>query len=56
MRRGVKLTIIDEHDYDSLNEICRAIKNLGYSITVVENGTFVCEELQKVRNMNGDKK
>ncbi len=43
-KRGVKLTIIDEHDYDDLKEICEAIRGLGYKITVVDNGNFVCEK------------
>lgn len=42
---GVKLTIIDEHDYDDVRDICDAIKKLGYKITVVENGNFVCESV-----------
>jgi len=43
-KRGVKLMIIDEHDYDDLKEICDNIKALGYKITVSENGCFICEK------------
>ncbi len=42
MKYGVKLTAIDEMDYDDLNEICQAIKELGYKITVIDNGNFIC--------------
>ena len=42
MKYGVKLTAIDTMDYDDLNIICQAIKNLGYKIEVIDNGNFVC--------------
>lgn len=44
MKYGVKLTAIDVMDYDDLNEICKAIKKLGYKITFVDNGNVVCEK------------
>lgn len=42
MRYGVKLTAIDQMDYDDLNEIAQKIKELGYKIEVIDNGNFVC--------------
>ena len=44
MKYGIKLTAIDEMDYDDLNIICQAIKKLGYKITVIDNGNFICEK------------
>ncbi|MDD2657682.1 MAG: hypothetical protein PHD43_23315 [Methylococcales bacterium] len=41
---GVKLMAIDQMDYDDLNEICQAIKKLGYKITLIDNGNVVCEK------------
>jgi len=42
MRYGVKLTAIDQMDYDDLNKIAQKIKELGYKIEVIDNGNFVC--------------
>jgi len=44
MKYGVKITAIDEMDYDDLNIICQAIKKLGYKIKVIDNGNIVCEK------------
>lgn len=50
MKYGVKLTAIDIMDYDDLNEICQAIKKLGYKITLVDNGNVICEKEFKEMN------
>lgn len=47
MKYGVKLTAIDIMDYDELNEICKAIKKLGYKISFIDNGNIVCEKGEK---------
>lgn len=44
MESGIKLTAIDVMDYDDLNEICQAIKRLGYKISFIDNGNVVCEK------------
>lgn len=49
MKYGVKLTAIDEMDYDDLNEIVQKIKELGYKIKVIDNGNFVCEKESEVK-------
>ena len=43
-KRGVKLSVIDEHDYEDFKAICEAIRKLGYKITIADNGNFVCEK------------
>lgn len=44
MKYGVKLTAIDALDYEDLRTIADAIQNLGYKITVTDNGNFICEK------------
>lgn len=44
MTYGVKLTVIEIFDYDDMEKIANAIRELGYKITVVDNGNFVCEK------------
>lgn len=44
MKYGVKLTAIDVMDYEDLKVICDAIQKLGYKITIIDNGNFVCEK------------
>ena len=44
MKYGVKLTIIDYLDYEELKNIAEAINSLGYKITIVDNGNFICEK------------
>jgi len=41
---GIKLTVIDECDYNALDEIVKAVIKLGYSVRCVDNGNFVCEK------------
>lgn len=41
---GVKLTVIDDMDYEALDEIVKSILKLGYSVRCVDNGNFVCEK------------
>lgn len=38
---GVKLTVIDHHDYEDYKKICDAIVALGYMATVIDNGNTV---------------
>lgn len=47
-RYGVKLTVIDRMDYADLDEIAKAIQHLGYTITVVDNGNYVCEKSNRL--------
>ena len=55
MKYGVKLTAIDVMDFDDLKIICEAIKKLGYKITVVDNGNFVCEKDSEIADKTGSK-
>lgn len=43
-KRGVKLTVIDSHDYEDYRAICDAIIALGYKATVIDNGNTVFEK------------
>ena len=45
MKYGVKLSVIDELDYNDMELIANAIRELGYKITIIDNGNFVCEKL-----------
>lgn len=45
--RGVKLTIIDQADYEDYKRICDAIISLGYKATVVDNGVTVFGKVDK---------
>lgn len=45
MKYGVKLSVVDEIDYNDMEQIANAIRNLGYKITVVDNGNFICEKV-----------
>jgi len=44
MKYGVKVSIIDELDYEDFKTICDAIQKLGYSITIADNGNAICEK------------
>jgi len=41
---NIKFTAIDEIDYSDLKLICEEIIRLGYKITFVDSGNFVCEK------------
>lgn len=41
-KRGVKLTIISDMDFEDWKEIGESIKALGYKLTIVDNGNMVC--------------
>jgi hypothetical protein len=43
---GVKLSIISTLDYKDFTEIALAIRNLGYTLTMVDNGNVVCEKIE----------
>lgn len=38
---GVKLTIINEMDYEDMKQIAELITGVGYKITIVDNGNWV---------------
>ena len=46
-KRGVKLTVIDTCDYADYRSICDAIQNLGYKVTLVDNGNTVFEKVEE---------
>ena len=41
---GVKITIISEMDSIDFENITTAIRELGYNITMCENGVALCEK------------
>jgi len=43
-RRGLKLTIIDQHDYEDYREVVDAIISLGYKATIIDNGNTILEK------------
>lgn len=44
-RRGLKLTVIDQHDYEDYREVMDAIIKLCYKATIVDNGNTVLEKI-----------
>lgn len=44
-RRGLKLTVIDQHDYQDYREVVDTIIKLGYKATIIDNGNTVLEKL-----------
>ncbi len=46
-KTNIKLSVIDEADYDDVKEFLEFAKEKGYKVTIVDNGNFIFEKEKK---------
>lgn len=47
-KRGIKLSIIDECDYEDYREVCNFLQEKGWTITLSENGNTILERKRQI--------